>query len=267
MPATDLRPLSGPTQLLVVERVGRRFPGEDPVLDDVSLTVAPGEIVTLLGPSGCGKSTLLRLAAGLDRPDHGTIDAPAGRIGHVFQDATLMPWASALDNVALPLRFEKVAKPTAHARAADALAAVGLAAAVGKRPRELSGGMRMRVAVARALVGDPALLLMDEPFAALDEITRFRLVDDLLRQRDLRRLGILFVTHSIFEAASLSDRVLVMTAAPGRIAAEIVVPVDAPRGAEFRADPRFAATVAAISRALAAATAPDVALDVSGASG
>jgi NitT/TauT family transport system ATP-binding protein len=253
-------PPSEAAPLLAVEAVSRRFPGEPQVLADVSLAVAPGEIVSLIGPSGCGKSTILRLAAGLDRPDGGRV-ATTGRVGHVFQDATLMPWASALDNVALPLRFEKVAKATARARATEALAAVGLAEAAEKRPRELSGGMRMRVAVARALVGDPRLLLMDEPFAALDEITRFRLVDDLLRQRDLRRLGILFVTHSIFEAVSLSDRIEVMTAAPGRIAATFAIPRDAPRGTEFRADPRFAALTAEVSRALAAAMGAGASLD------
>lgn len=267
VPATPSTAPAAPP-LLEIEAVSRHFPGEPQVLADVSLAVAPGEIVTLLGPSGCGKSTVLRLAAGLDRPDGGRVAlASAARVGHVFQDATLMPWASALDNVALPLRFEKVGKATARARAAEALAAVGLAEAAEKRPRELSGGMRMRVAVARALVGDPALLLMDEPFAALDEITRFRLVDDLLRQRDLRRLGILFVTHSIFEAVSLSDRIAVMTAAPGRIAATIVIPDDAPRGTAFRADPRFATTTAEVSRALAAAMGAGSALDEPGGAG
>ena len=233
----------------------------------MSLAVERGEIVTLLGPSGCGKSTMLRLAAGLDRPDTGEVALAARRVGHVFQDATLLPWASALDNAALPLRFEKVAKTEARARATEALAAVGLAEVAGKRPRELSGGMRMRVAVARALVGDPALLLMDEPFAALDEITRFRLGDDLLRLRGDRRLGILFVTHSIFEAVSLSDRILVMSAAPGRIVAAIDVPTDAPRGAEFRADPRFAAIVAEVSLALADANAATPSLDAPAMSG
>ncbi|MCE1237424.1 MAG: ATP-binding cassette domain-containing protein [Hyphomicrobiales bacterium] len=245
------------TPLLRLDHVAKRFPGEPPVLDDVSLTVAAGEIVVLLGPSGCGKSTALRLAAGLEAADAGRIERPAADLGLVFQDATLMPWANALDNVALPLRLEKTPKPQARARAAAALAGVGLAGSEAKRPRELSGGMRMRVAVARALVGDPALLLMDEPFAALDEITRFRLGDDLLRLRDLRRLGVLFVTHSIFEAVSLADRILVMSVAPGRIVAEIAVTPDAARGAAFRAGPVFAETAAEVSRALAAASGGD----------
>jgi len=253
--------------LLRLAGARKRFAGEPTVLADVSLTVAAGEIVTLIGPSGCGKSTVLRLAAGLETVDTGTVAAPERGVGFVFQDATLMPWASALDNVALPLRLAGLGKAEARAAARLALAGVGLAEAADKRPRELSGGMRMRVAVARALVGDPALVLMDEPFAALDEITRFRLVDDLLALRDLRRLGILFVTHSIFEAVSLADRILVMSAAPGRIAAEIAVPVAPAERAGFRETERFAHLTATVSRALAAVMAAPVRLDAAPATG
>ncbi len=247
--------------LLRLDHVGKRFPGRPIVLDDVSLRVEAGEIVTLLGPSGCGKSTILRLAAGLERADAGIVAAPSSEVGFVFQDATLMPWASALDNVALPLRLAARSKAEARARAATALSGVGLAEAAGARPRELSGGMRMRVAVARALVADPALLLMDEPFAALDEITRFRFVDDLLALRDLRRLGILFVTHSIFEAVSLADRILVMSADPGRIVAEVAVPVAPADRPGFRETSTFADLVTEVSRRLAAAMRPPRRLD------
>ncbi|NLH82627.1 MAG: ATP-binding cassette domain-containing protein [Phyllobacteriaceae bacterium] len=256
-----------PPSLLRLDGVTKRFPGEPTVLSDVSLAVGAGEIVTLIGPSGCGKSTILRLAAGLESVDAGTVEAPSHGVGFVFQDATLMPWASALDNVALPLRFSAVSKAEARARARVALDGIGLAEAAAKRPRELSGGMRMRVAVARAMVGDPSLLLMDEPFAALDEITRFRLVDDLLALRDLRRLGILFVTHSIFEAVSLADRILVMSADPGRIATEIVVPVAAADRAGFRETTTFARLTATVSRALATVMAAPATLDETAASG
>ena len=266
----DAAPLSEaepPEILVALEHVAKRFPGEPTVLEDVSLTVRAGEVVTLLGPSGCGKSTVLRLVAGLDLPDAGRVVAPTRGVGLVFQDATLMPWASALDNVALPLRLDGLAKAAAREQALAALAGVGLAEAAHKRPRELSGGMRMRVAVARALVGDPRLLLMDEPFAALDEITRFRLVDDLLRLRADRRLGILFVTHSVYEAVSLSDRIAVMTGAPGRIAHEITIADAGPRGAAFRATPAFAERAATVSRALAAAMAARSPVDGAGESG
>ncbi len=252
-PPTETPPTETPEILAALDHVAKCYPGDPPVLDDVSLAVRAGEVVTLLGPSGCGKSTVLRLVAGLETADAGRVVAPTRGIGLVFQDATLMPWASALDNVALPLRLDRRPKAEARRRALAALAGVGLAEAAGKRPRELSGGMRMRVAVARALVGDPGLLLMDEPFAALDEITRFRLVDDLLRLKTLRRLGILFVTHSVYEAVSLSDRILVMSGTPGRIAEVVEIPAETPRGGAFRASPAFAETAATVSRALAAA--------------
>lgn len=256
-----------PEVLAALEHVGKRYPGEPTVLDDVSLNVRAGEVVTLLGPSGCGKSTVLRLVAGLESTDTGRVVAPERGIGLVFQDATLMPWASALDNVALPLRFDRMPEAEARERARAALAGVGLADAVAKRPRELSGGMRMRVAVARALVGDPRLLLMDEPFAALDEITRFRLVDDLLRLKALRRLGILFVTHSVYEAVSLSDRIVVMSGTPGRVGRVIEIAADGPRGAAFRASPAFAEAAATVSRALAAAMEATTLVDASAQTG
>jgi NitT/TauT family transport system ATP-binding protein len=208
--------------MLALNEVTRRFAGGVVALEDVSLRVEAGDFLVLLGPSGCGKSTLLRLIAGLDAPDAGSLawaeGAPAaGDIGFVFQDATLMPWASALDNVALPLRLR--GDPEALPRAAEALGRVGLAEFAGSRPAALSGGMRMRVSIARALVARPRLLLMDEPFAALDDFTRHRLQDEVLALTAEHACTTVFVTHSLYEAAYLASRVVVMSPRPGRIAA------------------------------------------------
>lgn len=235
-----------------LDRVGKRFGDGVPVLDDLSLTLRAGEFVSLVGPSGCGKSTVLRLVSGLETADAGEVTTPDG-LGYVFQEPTLMPWASALDNVALPLRFARVAKAVARERAAAALGRVGLAQAAAKTPRELSGGMRMRVAIARALVTGPRVLLMDEPFAALDEIGRFALEDELLDLQAREGFSVLFVTHSVYEAVHLSDRVVIMAAAPGRIAAERVIERGGPKGAAFRATAAFAETAAAVSADLAGA--------------
>jgi len=179
-----------------------------------------------LGPSGCGKSTALRLAAGLLTPDAGSITYPGGKpeIGFVFQDPTLMPWADALTNVRLPLDLKKLARREANDRAVRALARVGLTGFEHATPRELSGGMKMRVSIARALAAQPRLLLLDEPFAALDEITRNELGDDLLRLWRADGLTVLFVTHSAAESSYLAGRVLVMTPRPGRIAADLALP-------------------------------------------
>jgi NitT/TauT family transport system ATP-binding protein len=209
--------------MLAVNGVTRRFAGGTVALAEVSLGVEAGDFLVLLGPSGCGKSTLLRLIAGLDQPDEGRLDwrdgpPGAGQIGFVFQDATLMPWASAADNVALPLRLRGEA--TALARAKAALTDVGLADFAGAKPSALSGGMRMRVSIARALVARPRLLLMDEPFAALDDFTRHRLQDEVLRLTAEHSCTVVFVTHSLYEAAYLASRVVVMSARPGRIAAQ-----------------------------------------------
>jgi NitT/TauT family transport system ATP-binding protein len=208
--------------MLALDGVARRFAGGVVALEAISLRVDAGDFLVLLGPSGCGKSTLLRLIAGLDLPDAGSLawaDGPpaAGDIGFVFQDATLMPWASALDNVALPLRLRS--DPQAFVRAKDALRDVGLAEFIHSRPAALSGGMRMRVSIARALVARPRLLLMDEPFAALDEFTRQRLQDEVLRLTSELNCTVVFVTHSLYEAAYLASRVVVMSPRPGRIAA------------------------------------------------
>ncbi|MCB1507856.1 MAG: ABC transporter ATP-binding protein [Hyphomicrobiaceae bacterium] len=205
--------------------VGKTWPSGVQALRDVDLEARPGELVGLLGPSGCGKSTLLRIVAGLETPTTGQVRAPhaePGRqpVGFVFQEATLMPWARALDNVALPLRLAGMGTRERRERAGEALAAVGLSHAAENFPHELSGGMKMRVSIARALVGSPELLLLDEPFAALDEMARFQLNDLLLSLREEKGFTTLFVTHSVFEAAYLCDRALVMTAMPGTIAAE-----------------------------------------------
>ncbi len=218
-------------------------------LDGIDLDIAPGEFVSLLGPSGCGKSTLLRLIAGLGQPSGGTIDWPgamhdaAGKpersLGFVFQDATLMPWATVFGNVFLPLRLRGQRRREARPAVLAALANVGLEGFADAYPRQLSGGMRMRVSIARALVLRPRLLLMDEPFAALDEFTRQRLNDDLLSLWAEGGWTVVFVTHSVYESVYLSSRIVVMGARPGRV--EEIVAVDAPypRDEAFRTSPAY----------------------------
>jgi len=238
-------------------------------LGPLDLAVRKGEFISLLGPSGCGKSTALRLIAELSAPSSGIVrlarqedKAQPGLvqpglvqlghgIGFVFQEPTLMPWTSVRENVRLPLKLAGVPKAESRARAEEALASVGLADFADAFPRELSGGMKMRVSLARALVTDPDILLMDEPFAALDEITRFRLNNDLLAL--WRRLGktVIFVTHSVFESVYLSQRVVVMTARPGRIQADIRVETVEPRGEEFRTSVAYSDYCRKVSAALA----------------
>ena len=212
--------------MITAKGIGKRFANGTEALRDLSFSVAEGEFVSLLGPSGCGKSTALRLVAGLLEPDAGHLRFPHDRpeIGFVFQEPTLMPWADALTNTRLPLDLKRVARGDGNARAAAALARVGLKGFERAFPRELSGGMKMRVSLARALAAQPKLLLLDEPFAALDEITRNALGDDLLRLWKEDGLTVLFVTHSVSESSYLSQRVLVMTPRPGRIAEDIALP-------------------------------------------
>ncbi len=228
-------------------------------LGPLDLDVAAGEFVSLLGPSGCGKSTALRLIAGLGVPSEGTVSVSHratradGRhpIGFVFQEPTLMPWATVRENVRLPLKLSHAPPAEANSRIEQALAQVGLVDFADAYPRELSGGMKMRVSLARALVTDPDILLLDEPFAALDEITRFRLNNDLLELWRKLHKTVIFVTHSVFESVYLSQRVLVMTARPGRLAAAFRIATDAPRGEEFRTSAEYAAYCREVSSALA----------------
>lgn len=231
-----------------------RYPGRLP-LGAVDLSIAPGEIVALVGASGAGKSTILRLLAGLEKPSEGQITRTAGpgRTGFVFQAPTLMPWADARSNVALPLELSGVASSEARRRADEALAAVGLGDRLTARPRQLSGGMAMRVSLARALVTEPDLLLLDEPFAALDSITRRGLIEDLHRLWAVRspRPAIVFVTHDVEEAVYLADRALVLDAATGRIAAERVSPGPLPRPRGWRMDADYRAAVEDLARVLA----------------
>lgn len=247
--------------LVSLRGVGKRFANGTEALAGLDLTIGAGEFLSILGPSGCGKSTLLRLIAGLTEPSEGHIgfaDGGARRrdIGFVFQDATLMPWANALANVRLPLRLAGLPRAEQEARAEAALAAVGLRGFERAWPRELSGGMRMRVSIARALVTRPSLLLLDEPFAALDEITRHRLNDDLLALWAGSGVTVVFVTHSVFEGVYLSSRILVMAARPGRVVAELPIPAPAPRPPGFRTSAGYAAlcreAMQALERAMAA---------------
>jgi NitT/TauT family transport system ATP-binding protein len=228
-------------------------------LGPLDLDVRRGEFVSLLGPSGCGKSTALRLIAGLSPPSTGSVQVahhagearPGHRIGFVFQEPTLMPWTSVRENVRLPLRLAQVPTAAADGRIEEALAQVGLAEFGASFPRELSGGMKMRVSLARALVTDPEILLMDEPFAALDEITRFRLNNDLIALwRNLRKT-VIFVTHSVFESVYLSQRVVVMTARPGCIDADIRIDPAEPRTEDFRTSAAYAEYCRKVSAALA----------------
>jgi NitT/TauT family transport system ATP-binding protein len=224
-----------------------------PALGPFSLSVAPGEIVSLVGPSGCGKSTALRLLAGLETPTRGEVSRAAGKgeTSVVFQAPTLAPWLSAQANVALPLELSRAPRAEANAQAADALRAVGLGDAVAARPAQLSGGMAMRVSLARALVTQPKLLLLDEPFAALDEITRRSLADDVLMLWAERRPAIVFVTHSVEEAVYMASRVVVMGKGPGRLIAEARVEGATPRPPGYRTSADFRRTVEAVSAALA----------------
>jgi NitT/TauT family transport system ATP-binding protein len=213
-------------RLLSLSKITKRFANGVEALRDVSFAVEAGTFVSLLGPSGCGKSTALKLAASLLAPDAGTVTRATDDVGFVFQEPTLMPWADALTNARLPLDLKGMARREAEACAAAALARVGLKGFEHAYPRELSGGMKMRVSLARALAAQPKLLLLDEPFAALDEITRNQLGDDLLRLWREDGLTVLFVTHSVGESAFLSQRVLVMTPRPGTITADITLTGD-----------------------------------------
>jgi NitT/TauT family transport system ATP-binding protein len=225
--------------MLTIRRVGKRYPSGLTALDHVDLTIEAGSFTSIVGPSGCGKSTLLRMIAGLDEPTSGTIEGRPSDVGLVFQDATLMPWADVEANVYLPLRLAGVSRADAAPRVAEALALVGLSDFARAYPRALSGGMKMRVAIARALVTRPRLLLMDEPFAALDEITRNRLNDDLLRLWRDQKFTTVFITHSVFESVYLSTDIAVMTARPGRVMAQHKIDGPAARDAAFRASSTY----------------------------
>ena len=243
---------TNPSAVVKLRGVAKRYSNGTLAVTGVDLDLRAGEFVSLLGPSGCGKSTLLRLIAGLGEPSAGHIDWPtsARDVGFVFQDATLMPWSTALDNVILPLRLKRLPAREAAERAEEALTAVGLDGFRHAYPRELSGGMKMRVSIARALVTGPKVLLMDEPFAALDEITRHKLNDDLLALWAKERFTVVFVTHSVFESVYLSQRIVVMAARPGRIIADLKTGAPFPRDASFRTSPDYAAACRFVSAKL-----------------
>lgn len=242
------------TPLLSITDVSKVFNGDLVALKGMSLDVHQGDFVSLLGPSGCGKSTALRLIAGLSHPTSGKITwsggQGAGDLGVVFQEPTLMPWATVAQNVWLPYRLRGKSFNSVKADVMEALALVGLDKFADSYPRELSGGMKMRVSIARALVTHPRLILMDEPFAALDEITRHKLNNDLLALRAKIGCTIVFVTHSVFESVFLSSRIVVMAARPGRVIHEVGVDAPYPRGEEFRTSPEYAAHCRAASDAL-----------------
>ena len=246
--------MNAPSAPLVrLQDVGKSFANGVAALGGLDLDVRDGEFLTLLGPSGCGKSTALRMIAGLSRQSSGSIAWRNGvrpQVGFVFQEPTLMPWADVAQNVYLPLRLAGMSEREAQPRIAAALEGVGLASFAKAYPRELSGGMRMRVSIARALVTRPPLLLMDEPFAALDEITRFKLNDDLLALARELKTTVVFVTHSVFESVYLSSRIAVFAARPGRVVETIEVDGPAVRDAEFRLSPEFAETCRQASAAL-----------------
>ncbi len=238
--------------LVALRGVSKTFANGTVALSRLDLEVRQGEFLSLIGPSGCGKSTALRIMAGLTDVSAGSVEHQGDRrdIGFVFQEPTLMPWASVFDNVWLPLRLRGVPRAKAAAAIEDALALVGLSGFSKNYPRELSGGMKMRVSIARALVIKPALLLMDEPFAALDEITRFRLNNDLIRLKADLGTTVVFVTHSVYESVYLSSRIIVMAARPGRAIDEITVAAPAVRTEAFRSTSTYVETCQEASRSL-----------------
>lgn len=248
--------------LVRLRNVSKRFGNGTLALQGMTLDCGEHDFVSFLGPSGCGKSTALRLIAGLTRISSGEVAwTPAGSgdptggssnrdLGFVFQEPTLMPWARVFDNVWLPLKLAGVSRDAAAPVVKQALEMVGLTKFADVYPRELSGGMKMRVSIARALVTRPRLLLMDEPFAALDEMTRIKLNNDLLAIWREHRFSIIFVTHSVYESVYLSNRIVVMAARPGRVIDEIRIDEPYPRGEAFRTSPRYAAHCVAVSQSL-----------------
>jgi len=249
-PAQVQRPVHAtPSPALSFEAVSKTFPDGTHAVESVTLSVPAGEMVSIVGPSGCGKSTLLRIASRLTLPTSGEIRV-ADNLGYVFQDATLLPWRTVQDNVELLAELAGVPKSERARLATEAIALTGLRGFEGHRPRALSGGMRMRVSLARALTLRPRIFLFDEPFGSLDEITRERLNGELLGLFERERFAGLFVTHSVSEAAFLAARVMVMSARPGRIVAEIDVPFGYPRPSELRFDPEFAIVAGEISARL-----------------
>jgi NitT/TauT family transport system ATP-binding protein len=251
--------VSSSAPVVALRGVGKTFGSGTVALAGLDLDIRQGEFLSLLGPSGCGKSTALRIVADLSEPTSGTVtwsdpDARKG-IGFVFQEPTLMPWATVFNNVFLPLKLAGESRAAVRARVMQTLSRVGLAEFADAYPRELSGGMRMRVSIARALVTAPRILLMDEPFAALDEITRFKLNDDLVALWRELKMTVVFVTHSVFESVYLSNRIVVMTGRPGRVSSELAI--DAPgRDARFRTSAEYAAYCRVASEALAQAMQP-----------
>lgn len=244
------------TPIISMDRVSKQFGKSVLAVDKMSLDIHEGEFITFLGPSGCGKSTALKMIAGLLPVTSGSISiTPPDEdseqdLGFVFQEPTLMPWGTVFDNVFLPLRLVGVKRPDAESRVMEALKEVGLSRFAGSYPRELSGGMKMRVSVARAMVTRPRILLMDEPFAALDEMTRSKLNDDVMRLAQEHKLTVIFVTHSVFESVYLSTRVVIMAARPGRLTADMPLETPWPRSDEWRISPEFSAEARRVSETL-----------------
>lgn len=255
-----IAPMGSRPAVLQMQSVDKTFNGGVVALRKMSLDVNEGDFISLLGPSGCGKSTALRLIAGLMRPSLGRINWEGGQgkddLGVVFQEPTLMPWTTVARNVWLPFRLRGQSYSSVKDRIHEVLALVGLENFADSYPRELSGGMKMRVSIARALVTNPRLILMDEPFAALDEITRQKLNDDLLSLKAKTGATVIFVTHSVFESVFLSDRIMVMAARPGRIIKEIKIDAAYPRGIDWRTSPEYAAVARETSDTLMSTLAP-----------
>jgi NitT/TauT family transport system ATP-binding protein len=247
MPTTSVAP---PLPSITLHGISRTFPGGVTALSSLDLTIPTAQFIAILGPSGCGKSTLLRLIAGLDSPTTGHIQLPSTELAYVFQDAHLLPWRTVLRNVALPLELRGVDRRERMKHAADVIEQVGLSDAMDRYPAQLSGGMRMRVSLARALITNPKVLLLDEPFAALDEITRQRLDEQLRELWISRGMTTVFVTHSTAEAAFLAERAIVLSPRPGKIVLD--TPIDLPRDrhGSTRGTPQFAAVTRRLYEAL-----------------
>jgi NitT/TauT family transport system ATP-binding protein len=243
-------PPVGGAAALSFSHVSMIFPDGTHAVDDVSFDVAPGEFVSVVGPSGCGKSTLLRIASGLERHTVGDCRVDRSSLGYIFQDATLLPWRTVQRNVELNAELQGMPKAERQAKAADAIRLVNLVGHEKKYPKQLSGGMKMRCSVARSLVLNPKVFLFDEPFGALDEITRESLNDELIRLFQIEQFAGVFITHSIAEAVFLSTRVIVMSARPGRIVADYRVPFEYPRHHELRFEPEFAELCGRVSHDL-----------------